>query len=149
MDLILQQYQALIENCDDLITLYSNTSAFVMQTFPNISWAGFYLDKTDHLQLGPFQGKVACEKISYNRGVCGRAYSQRETLNVPDVHQFEDHIACDCATNSELVIPIYQGDAGIGVLDLDSIEYDRFDKNIQVLFEELVAILVDKLTMLR
>ncbi len=149
MEIVLQQYRSLIKNYDDVITLYSNTSAFIMQFFPNISWAGFYLDKGAHLQLGPFQGKVACEKIAYNRGVCGKAYREKSATNVPDVHRFEDHIACDSATNSELVIPIYINDIGIGVLDLDSTEFDRFDTKTQEIFEKLVEILIEQLTMCR
>lgn len=147
MELISQQYRSLIEDCDDLITLYSNTSAFIMQSFSNISWAGFYLSKNDHLQLGPFQGKVACEKIAYNRGVCGKSFHQRKTLNVPNVHSFDDHIACDSATNSELVIPIYVNDEGIGVLDLDSLEFDRFDTKTKEALENIVTIMVDRMTM--
>ncbi|MDD3026579.1 MAG: GAF domain-containing protein [Erysipelotrichaceae bacterium] len=147
MELISQQYQSLIDDCDDLITLYSNTSAFIMQSFPNISWVGFYLNKYGHLQLGPFQGKVACEKIAYDRGVCGKSFNQRKTLNVPDVHSFDDHIACDSATNSELVIPIYVKGKGIGVLDLDSLEFDRFDTTIQEALENIVTIMVKRMAM--
>lgn len=145
MDTILEEYQSLIADCDDLITIFSNSSAFIMQSFPKISWVGFYLDKGTHLQLGPFQGKVACEKISYSRGVCGQAFQLRKTLNIPNVHQSADHIACDSATNSELVIPIYVEKEGIGVLDLDSLEYARFDQKIQNILEKIVSILSVKI----
>lgn len=145
MELILKQYQALIEDIDDLTTLMANTAAFIYYNFDDISWAGFYLDRGAMLHLGPFQGKVACTKIAYDRGVCGTSYSSNQVLNVPNVHDFVGHIACDSATNSELVLPIYLEDAGIGVLDLDSIEFNRFDKQTEKTMVELVEILKKQL----
>ena len=126
MELISQQYQSLIDDCDDLITLYSNTSAFIMQSFPNISWVGFYLNKYGHLQLGPFQGKVACELLDLEKGVCGTAFSRKTLLNVANVHEFPGHIACDSASKSELVVPLIYQNRRLGVLDMDSPAYDRF-----------------------
>lgn len=145
MNLLLNQYEALIEDIDDKITLYANTCAFIYHSFENISWAGFYLVKNDELHLGPFQGKVACTKISFNRGVCGASFTANEILNVPDVHMFKDHIACDSATNSELVLPIYLKGAPVGVLDLDSIEFNRFDKQTEKTMAELVELLKKQL----
>ena len=98
-NLLKQQYIRLIECNNEEISILANTSAFIMQNFDDISWAGFYLLKNDELILGPFQGKIACTNIPLTKGVCGKAASSRKTVLVEDVHQFEGHIACDSESN--------------------------------------------------
>ena len=105
-DLLLKQYIGLIECNNEEISILANTSAFIMQNFQDISWAGFYLFKNNELILGPFQGKIACTNIPLDKGVCGKAASTRKTVIVEDVHQFAGHIACDSESNSEIVIPL-------------------------------------------
>ena len=117
-NLIFEQYQYLIECNNDEISILANTSAFIMQTFEDISWAGFYILKNNELVLGPFQGKVACTNIPLQKGVCGQAASTQKTIIVENVHEFSGHIACDSASNSEIVIPIMICDQLYGVLDL-------------------------------
>ena len=105
-NLLKQQYIGLIECNNEEISILANTSAFIMQNFDDISWAGFYLLKNEELILGPFQGKIACTNIPLTKGVCGKAASSKETVLVEDVHQFEGHIACDSESNSEIVVPL-------------------------------------------
>ena len=105
-NLLKQQYIGLIECNNEEISILVNTSAFIMQNFDDISWAGFYLLKNEELILGPFQGKIACTNIPLTKGVCGKAASSKETVLVEDVHQFEGHIACDNESNSEIVVPL-------------------------------------------
>lgn len=107
----------------------SNFSSIVFHHFPEINWAGFYLDDGQKLRLGPFCGKPACTEIAYDRGVCGAAFSQKKTLIVADVDQFPGHITCDSASKSELVIPIYSKGQPIGVFDVDSPVINRFSQN--------------------
>lgn len=106
----------------------ANLSAFVYQTIPHLNWVGFYFLENDDLVLGPFQGKPACVRIPPGKGVCGRAVAEASVQRIADVHQFVDHIACDAASNSELVVPIFHDGIVIGVLDLDSPQYDRFSE---------------------
>ncbi len=109
-----------------ILSALSNISALVYQEMDFINWAGFYFYTNDELILGPFQGKIACSNIKVGKGVCGVAFEKRMLLNVPNVHEFEGHIACDSASCSELVVPlIYQGNI-FGVFDIDSDEYYRF-----------------------
>ena len=105
----------------------ANFSALLYQALPALNWVGFYLRRGQELVLGPFQGKVACVRIALGRGVCGTAAERRETIVVPDVHQFPGHIACDAASRSEIVVPLLRGEQLLGVLDLDSPEPARFD----------------------
>ncbi len=105
----------------------ANTASLVYHSLPEVNWAGFYFLQGGQLVLGPFQGKPACTRIAVGKGVCGRAAAQRKTLVVPNVHEFPGHIACDCASMSEIVLPIVLGDRLIGVLDLDSPTPGRFD----------------------
>ena len=126
-NLLKQQYIGLIECNNEEISILANTSAFIMQNFNDISWAGFYLLKNEELILGPFQGKIACTNIPLTKGVCGKAASTRETVLVENVHQFEGHIACDSASNSEIVLPIHKNGEVVGVLDIDSPLPARFD----------------------
>ena len=112
---------------NDEITILSNASALINDYIPNISWVGFYLNKNNKLILGPFQGKVACMEIEFSKGVCGACARKKETIIVPNVHEFEGHIACDSRTNSEIVVPIIIDNNLYGVLDIDSLEFNRFN----------------------
>ena len=125
--LLLKQAQSLLEDEHDLIANMSNISALLFNNLPNVSYAGFYRYQNHELILGPFQGPVACMHIAIGKGVCGTAAKARETQIVPDVHKFAGHIACDAATNSEIVIPIMKNEVLIAVLDLDSKNFARFD----------------------
>lgn len=125
--LLAQQVLALAEDETSRTAVLANVSALVMQTLPDVSWAGFYLaDGAGQLVLGPFQGKVACMRIDWGKGVCGTAAQLDQTQLVPDVHAFPGHIACDSASQSEVVVPIHQNGAVMGVLDLDSTTPARF-----------------------
>ena len=108
--------------------LLSNASALLYDAMENVNWAGFYLVRGDRLVLGPFQGKPACVHIGKGRGVCGTAWAEDNTLRVPDVHAFPGHIACDCASRSEIVIPLHAAGEIRGVLDIDSPAEDRFSQ---------------------
>ncbi len=107
-----------------------------------LNWAGFYLMRGDELVLGPFQGRVACVRIAVGRGVCGLAAARRETVVVPDVHDFPGHIACDAASRSEIVVPLLRGGELLGVLDLDSPEPARFGGEDRTLLERIAGALV-------
>lgn len=126
--LITEQLSALSEGVTSRVTVLSNASALLYNSLGGLNWCGFYLYDGKDLILGPFQGRTACVKIPLGRGVCGTAAATGKTQNVPDVHKFAGHIACDGASNSELVIPIYVGGALYGVLDIDSPEYCRFSQ---------------------
>ena len=125
--LLLKQAQSLLEDEHDLIANMSNISALLFNNLPDVSYAGFYRYQNHELILGPFQGPVACMHIAIGKGVCGTAAKAKETQIVPDVHKFAGHIACDAATNSEIVIPIMKNEVLIAVLDLDSKNFARFD----------------------
>ena len=142
---LLKSYKALIEEEDDFIALLSNTSAFIYNTVSDLNWAGFYLVKEDELVLGPFQGKPACTRIKYGDGVCGTALKERETMVVENVHEFQGHIACDSASNSEIVVPVFRDGKVIGVLDIDSPLFSRFKDEEKQFFEELVWVLENKI----
>ena len=120
------QAEALVSGEKDLIANMANISALLFNHLEKVNWAGFYLYKEDQLVLGPFQGQPACIRIPMNQGVCGTAAAERSTLVVEDVHAFDGHIACDAASNSEIVIPLVVNDQLIGVLDIDSPEFGRF-----------------------
>lgn len=125
--LLAQQVLALAEDETSRMAVLANASALVMQTLSDVSWAGFYLaDGAGQLVLGPFQGRVACMRIDWGKGVCGTAAQLDQTQLVPDVHAFPGHIACDSASQSEVVVPIHQNGAVMGVLDLDSTTPARF-----------------------
>lgn len=117
---------ALLSGETDLIANAANTSALIFDALPDLNWAGFYLYKSGELVLGPFQGKPACVRIAIGQGVCGAAAQRRQTVLVEDVHAFPGHIACDSASNSEIVIPLIRGGELLGVLDLDSPKLRRF-----------------------
>ena len=137
--------RALLEGEPDLVACAANMAALLYWSLPELNWAGFYLvePRTGDLLLGPFQGKPACIRIPIGKGVCGTAAARRETLVVADVHAFEGHIACDSASNSEVVVPILDGERLIGVLDLDSPVPARFDaedaRGLELLVQVFVA----------
>jgi L-methionine (R)-S-oxide reductase len=116
----------------------ANAAALVYERMPDLNWAGFYFLRGGGLVVGPFQGRVACVRIPLGQGVCGTAAERRATLIVPDVHRFPGHIACDAASNSEVVVPLVEGGRLIGVLDLDSPRFDRFTAAEARLLESLV-----------
>ena len=127
----------------DRIANAANLSSLIYHALPDLNWAGFYLFDGTELVLGPFQGKPACVRIALDRGVCGAAASQRVTQLVHDVHAFAGHIACDAASNSEIVVPLVVGDRLIGVLDLDSPKIGRFDAEDQQGLEALAALWIE------
>jgi L-methionine (R)-S-oxide reductase len=138
------QLRALLGDESDLVANAANTAALIYHTLPDINWAGFYFLKGDELVLGPFQGKPACVRIQLGKGVCGTAAAERKTLVVPDVHKFPGHIACDSASNSEIVVPLIKDNKLLGVLDVDSPILGRFDEEDQKGLELLVGIFVEK-----
>ncbi|MBU8919575.1 GAF domain-containing protein [Neobacillus sp. 114] len=144
-ELVKKQLHALIHDEKNQIANLSNASALLNQFLDRINWVGFYLMEDGELVLGPFQGLPACVRIPVGKGVCGTAVRKAETLRVADVHQFPGHIACDAASQSEIVIPLVKGDQVIGVLDIDSPEKNRFDELDQEKLEEFVAILNEHL----
>lgn len=127
-ELIIKQMHALLEGETNTVANLSNMSALIYHSLDNLNWAGFYFKKNDELILGPFQGKTACIHISMERGVCGKAATTREIQCIANVHEFEGHIACDCASNSEIVVPIIIEDELYGVLDIDSFEFGNFNE---------------------
>lgn len=143
-----EKLQSLIADEKYLITLLSNTSAFFNEHLDNINWVGYYLFKDNQLILGPFQGKVACEVIPLEKGVCGYCATTRQTIVVEDVHLFEGHIARDNASNSEIVLPIIINNELFGVLDIDSPIKSRFKKEDKKMLEKCVQILQGKIKQL-
>ena len=127
--LLLAQAQAITSGEEDLIANLSNLSALVYDALEDVNWVGFYLTRApETLVLGPFQGKVACLRIDFGKGVCGAAARSRTTQRVTDVHEFPGHIACDSASNSEVVVPLIVNDKVVGVFDLDSPSIGRFSE---------------------
>ena len=123
------QANALVDGEHDLIANMANISALLFNELEDVNWAGFYLFKEDELVLGPFQGLPACIRIPMGKGVCGVAAQSRQIQRVVDVHAFDGHIACDAASNSEIVIPLIVNDTLLGVLDIDSPSIGRFDED--------------------
>jgi len=126
--LLTAQTEALAETEQDFVPLLANVSALLYDALERVNWAGFYLMDRGSLLLGPFQGKPACIRIPVGSGVCGTAVRQDRTIRVADVHQFPGHIACDAASASEIVVPLHDGEAVVGVLDIDSPEKGRFSE---------------------
>lgn len=139
-DLLAAQLESLLADERDFIANAAQFAAFLFHELEGLNWAGFYLNRGEELVLGPFQGKVACVRIPFGRGVCGAAASSRQTQRVEDVHAFPGHIACDSASNSELVVPLVKDGRLIGVLDLDSPHLARFSPSDQLGIERLVVI---------
>ena len=135
------QLESLISGVPHKIANLANASALLWQSLEDLNWAGFYLLEGDKLVLGPFQGKPACIEIALNRGVCGAAVREDRTQLVEDVHAFPGHIACDCASNAELVVPIHFGGAPVAVLDLDSPRLGRFTAEDAAGLEGFVRVL--------
>ena len=135
------QIRALTEGVPHRIANLANTSAAIWQAMENINWAGFYLLEQGKLVLGPFQGKPACIEIPLGKGVCGTAAVKKETVLVEDVHQFPGHIACDSASNSEIVVPVLKDGQLQGVLDIDSPYFARFSEEDRRGLEEIVRLL--------
>ena len=125
-DLLARQIRELAREEPWYVPFLSNVSALLWDALPDLNWAGFYLMRGGRLVLGPFQGKVACIHIAVGKGVCGTAVQEDRVQRVPDVHQFPGHIACDSASNSEIVLPIHRNGQVVGVLDIDSPLLDRF-----------------------
>lgn len=136
---LLQNLEALTEGIPYRTSNLANTAALIWQTIPGLNWAGFYEMTDGALVLGPFQGKPACIRIPLGRGVCGTAAREDRTVRVENVHDFPGHIACDGASNSEIVIPLYKNGTLWGVLDLDSPHFGRFTPEDQQGLEQLAA----------
>jgi len=137
------QLRSLLAGERDFIANAANLASLLYHSLPDLNWAGFYLTKGDELVLGPFQGKPACVRIAMGKGVCGTAAEQRQTILVANVHDFPGHIACDSASNSEIVVPLIMGTRLIGVLDLDSPSFGRFDDEDAKGLNELAQIFLD------
>ena len=138
--LLNQQAQALIDGETDLIANMANLSALLFNQLPDLNWAGFYIMRAGELVLGPFQGQVACVRIAVGKGVCGTAVATGQVQLVKDVHEFPGHIACDAASNSEIVLPLRHNGDIIAVLDIDSPSLSRFDADDQAGLEQLIAL---------
>jgi GAF domain-containing protein len=139
-----QQLAALIEGEADPVANAANMAALIYHGLPELNWAGFYFERGgEELVLGPFQGKPACVRIAWGHGVCGTAAARRETILVPDVHEFPGHIACDPNSRSELVVPLIEQGRVLGVLDLDSPVGGRFDEDDRAGCERLVAVFLE------
>ena len=139
---LVMQLMSLLKGEYDFVANAANFSALLFNSLPNVNWAGFYFLRNDELVLGPFQGNPACVRIPMGQGVCGVAAQQCETIIVPNVHEFPGHIACDVASNSEIVVPLFDGERLLGVLDLDSPLIGRFDDQDAEGLNELVTVFV-------
>lgn len=139
---LVAQLLSLLKGEHDFVANAANFSALLFNSLPNVNWAGFYFLKGDELVLGPFQGNPACVRLPMGQGVCGVAAQQLETIIVPNVHEFPGHIACDVASNSEIVVPMFDGERLLGVLDLDSQMIGRFDDQDAEGLNELVTVFV-------
>jgi L-methionine (R)-S-oxide reductase len=138
---------SLIENETNLVANLANISSLIFYSIPNLNWCGFYLwnEPDQELVLGPFQGKPACIRIKENRGVCGTAFAQKKLINVPDVNSFPGHIACDSASLSELVIPLFKNSQCLGVLDLDSPIKNNFSSVDEIGMKFFTEIIIPKI----
>lgn len=139
-ELLYRQAVAMLDSESDVVANMANLAAMIHHTF-GFWWTGFYRVVGEELVLGPFQGPIACTRIAYGRGVCGTAWQRRETLVVPDVEQFPGHIACSSLSRSEIVVPIYDGDSVVAVLDIDSEHLATFDDVDRVWLERMVLLL--------
>ena len=141
--LLVKQIEGLLNPEDPIVTNLANITGAINQTFKKVSWVGFYLTKNDKLFLGPFQGKVACTKIKIGEGVCGTSAKNRESIVVPNVHEFPGHIACDADSNSEIVVPIIKNNFVFGVLDLDSTSFSTFDNTDKIWLEKICTLVAN------
>ena len=137
---IYKQIESMVSDETDKIANMANTAALLHEAF-GFWWTGFYIVKENQLVLGPFQGPVACTRIGFGKGVCGTSWERRETIIVPDVHQFPGHIACSSLSQSEIVVPIFRGEKVCAVLDIDSKELSTFDATDKVWLERIVELL--------
>lgn len=144
-ELVLNQLHALIFDETDIICNLANASSLLYHFLKNVNWVGFYLFKENQLVLGPFQGKPACTRIPLNKGVCGKAATIQEVVYVENVHEFEGHIACDSASNSEVVLPIIINGNLFGVLDIDSFKFNNFNSQQIEFLKEFVEVLKSQL----
>jgi L-methionine (R)-S-oxide reductase len=140
-----EQARGLLHGERDRIANAANFAALIYNALPDLNWAGFYFYDGNELVVGPFQGRPACVRIALGKGVCGSAAASRQTQLVRDVHAFPGHIACDAASRSEIVVPLYDGDRLIGVWDVDSPKLARFDEEDRAGMERLAAIFMDSL----
>ena len=138
------QIESLISEEKDILAILSNITAAIQDTY-NFLWVGFYLVKSNELVLGPFQGPVACFRIGFGKGVCGTSWKENKTLIVKDVNKFPGHIACSSMSKSEIVIPVRKKHEVYGVLDIDSIEYNAFDKTDKKYLKKIIAMIENKL----
>lgn len=141
-DELLDMTRAVFEGERDFVANMANLSALIYHQLPDLNWCGFYLSRGQELVLGPFQGKVACVRIPFGKGVCGTSASEGRIVVVPDVHEFPGHIACDPQSRSEVVIPLVARDRLIGVLDIDSPRTERFDESDARGLEKLAELLL-------
>ena len=145
MDELINYIKIQLDDENDPLALMSNISAFIMGTINDLNWAGFYLYKDSDLILGPFQGLPACTRLSLDKGVCAKAFNDKKITCVADVHDFADHIACDAASESELVIPLFYQGHVYGVLDLDSPKKARFSSIDLEGFEKIGKLIEEKI----
>ena len=136
---------SLINSEEPVLSALSNITSLLKETFPKISWVGFYILNGSKLYLGPFQGKSACTQIKIGSGVCGSAVAERETQVVKNVHEFPGHIACDAGSNSEIVVPVLYENKIFGVLDIDSYDDSAFNNTDKIYLEKLCKLLSEKL----
>ena len=137
---VYKQIESVVDGEPDQIANMANTAALLHEAF-GFWWTGFYIVKDGVLVLGPFQGPVACTRIGFGKGVCGTSWERKETIVVPDVHQFPGHIACSSLSNSEIVVPMFHGDEVYAVLDIDSKDFSTFDSTDQFWLEKIVRLL--------
>src|SRR5881227_1402612 len=141
-DQLAAQLSSLLAGERDLVANAANFSSLIFHSLPDLNWAGLYFARDGELVLGPFQGRPACVRIKIGQGVCGAGAARCDTVIVPNVHEFPGHIACDSASNSEIVVPLMKDGRMIGVLDLDSPKLSRFDREDAAGLKELVKILL-------
>lgn len=139
---MVQMLEGLVSGDEEDITKLCNASALINALLGRVNWCGFYLNRNNELILGPFQGMPACTKIQIGKGVCGAAAKEKKVLRIDNVHEFEGHIACDAASNSEIVLPIIVNDKVLGVLDIDSDEFNRFAEIEEKYLVEAVEVLI-------
>ena len=139
--LINETMKGIVANCKYPVSVMANGAAILFNELTDLNWAGFYIMQDGKLILGPFQGKLACMEIQVGKGVCGTAVAERKVQRVANVHDFPGHIACDSASNSEIVVPIFKNGEVFGVLDIDSPKYDRFSEVDELSLTEFVKIL--------
>ncbi len=142
---LMKKLSALLEETKLDISILANSSALLFEHLEEINWVGFYIHQNNSLYLGPFQGKIACTEIPFTKGVCGACATTRQTLMVPNVHEFSGHIACDSASNSEICIPIIIQNKLYAILDIDSPKYNRFNQTDKRYLEEITKIISEKI----